>query len=59
MNLYSVLDRKLCFPLVRRPHAECGPGAGEAVPGGEADSSGGAEDDVRAGAGVPAATAVP
>lgn len=43
---------------VCRPHAECGPGAGEAVSGGEAHGSGGAEDDVRARAGVSTATAV-
>lgn len=43
---------------VCRPHAECGPGAGETVPGGEEGGSGGAEGDVRTRAGVATATAV-
>lgn len=33
---------------VPRPHAECGAGAGKAIPGREAHGPGGAEDDVRA-----------
>lgn len=46
------------FLIVCRPHAECGPGVGEAVSGGEAYGPGGAKDDVRKRAGVAAATAV-
>ena len=42
--------------MLCRPHAECGAGAGEAVSGGEADCPGGAEENVREGAGVATAT---
>lgn len=46
-------------PLLFRPSTKCGPDLGEAVPGGEAERSGGAAGDVRARAGAAAAAALP
>lgn len=55
---FSVQFSSCKLDFVCRPHAERSPSAGEAVPGGETHSSGGAEDDVRARAGGASATVV-